>query len=85
MAQNRKPPAFQEYAADILVNKHFRLMSLEERGLLFTLRLECWANITIPSNQEELAKYLGIGVDELSRAFTKRIRFEDKRADSSTH
>ncbi len=59
MAQNRKPPAFQEYAATFLASKDFRLMSLEERGLLMTMRFECWENLNIPSNNEELATYLG--------------------------
>ncbi|MDD2775937.1 MAG: hypothetical protein PHU06_08275 [Gallionella sp.] len=38
MTQNREPPAYQEYAATMLANKNFRLMSLEERGLFFTMR-----------------------------------------------
>ena len=48
--QNRKPPAYQEYAATILAQLPFRAMNLQDRGLLFTMRLECWVNTRLPSN-----------------------------------
>lgn len=60
MAQNRKPPAFQEYPASFLANRDFRLMTLEERGLLMTMRFECWENHNVPSEPSELASYLGL-------------------------
>lgn len=74
MSQNRKPPAYQEYASELLANKNFRLMSLAERGLLYTLKLECWANVTVPGEKGLLAKYLGITSDEISIAYTDRIQ-----------
>jgi hypothetical protein len=73
MAQNRKPPAFQEYAATILSNKDFRLMNLSQRGLLFTLRLECWVNHSVPSLSNELAKYLGFSHQELTEALSTGV------------
>lgn len=73
MAQNRKPPAFQEYAATILSSKAFRVMSLSQRGLLFTMRLECWVNQAVPSLSNELAKYLGIGHEELTEALSRDV------------
>lgn len=73
MAQNRKPPAFQEYAATILSNKDFRVMNLSQRGLLFTMRLECWVNQSVPSLSNELAKYLGVSHQELSDALSKEV------------
>lgn len=73
MAQNRKPPAFQEYAAAILSNKAFRAMNLAERGLLFTMRLECWENLSVPSLSNELAKYLGMNHQEVSEALSKEV------------
>ena len=48
MAQNREPPAFQEYAAAMMAKTDYRLMSLAGRGLLYTMRLECWVNLTCP-------------------------------------
>lgn len=59
MAQNRKPPSFQEYPAAMLSNMHFRCMTLKARGLLFTIRLECWENGQVPSDPVALAKILG--------------------------
>jgi hypothetical protein len=73
MAQNRKPPAFQEYAATILSSKAFRVMSLSQRGLLFTMRLECWVNQSIPSLSNELAKYLGFSHSEVSDALSADV------------
>ena len=71
MAQNRKPPAFQEYAAALLANKNFRLMSLDERGLLMTMRFECWENLNVPSSKAELANYLGF--NEMNLPLTERV------------
>lgn len=73
MAQHRKPPAYQEYSSEILANRSFRQMSLAERGLLYTLRLECWTNMTTPSKKDELAKYLGFSLNEIEEAFTTRL------------
>lgn len=70
MAQNRKPPSFQEYAATILSSKSFRVMTLSQRGLLFTMRLECWVNHSTPSQSNELAKYLGFSHQEISEALS---------------
>lgn len=74
MAQNRKAPAFQEYAAQMLVNKEFKLMTLEERGLLSSMRYWCWENKEIPSSLTELAKYLGFSVEEIKNALTDRVK-----------
>ncbi len=65
MSQNRKAPAYQEYAADTLAKLSFRTMSLQERGLFITMRLECWVNKQLPSNPEVLSKALGLSVNEV--------------------
>ena len=74
MVQHRKAPAYQEYAATLLVNKQFRLMTLAERGLLYTLKLECWENVEIPANEADMAKYLGYDLSELKLALTARVK-----------
>ncbi len=56
MSQNRKAPAYQEYAATIMAQLSFRTMSLQDRGLLYTMRLECWVNMRLPNNHNDLAK-----------------------------
>jgi hypothetical protein len=65
MAQNRKAPAYQEYAATILAQLSFRTMSLQDRGLLYTMRLECWVNMRLPNNHNDLSKVLGLPVAEV--------------------
>ncbi len=58
MAQNRPPPAYQEYAASMLANIAFRKMSLDARGLLYTLRLEYWLETPLPADVLELSQLL---------------------------
>ena len=65
MSQNRKAPAYQEYAATIMAQLSFRTMSLQDRGLLYTMRLECWVNMRLPNNHNDLAKVLGAPVAEV--------------------
>jgi hypothetical protein len=72
--QKREPPAFQEYPASILAERNFRLMSLHERGLLFTIRLECWVNGSVPSLPDELAKYLGLNPTDVKSSFTDCLK-----------
>ena len=69
----RNPPAFQEYAADMLANRLFRTMSLQERGLLMTMRLECWVNKSVPADAGDLAKTLGLPEQNVFNALTSRV------------
>lgn len=71
--RSRPAPAFQEYASDMLANSRFRTMSLAERGLMDTMRRECWVNGCIPKEQNELAAYLGKPLDEVSSCLTIRV------------
>ena len=73
--QNREPPAFQEFAAAMLARREFRSMTLAERGLLYSLRLECRVNKTVPSDPELLAKFLGCKSDEISAALPALAAF----------
>jgi hypothetical protein len=57
--QNREAPAYQEYAASMLAKLDYRTLSLTERGLLYSLRLELWVNDRLPSNPAKLARVLG--------------------------
>lgn len=67
MSQNRPPPAYQEYAASMIADQRFRAMSLAERGLLYTMRIECWVNHSLPKTPEKLAKVLGLEIAELEK------------------
>lgn len=68
MSQNRRPPAYQEFAAHWLALRAYREMSLVQRGLLQTMRLECWCNGSVPSSPNRLARVLGQPADEVAAA-----------------
>ena len=71
MAQNRPPPAFQEYAANMMARTEYRVLTLAQRGLLMTLRLECWVNQRMPSDPERLARMLGFGSEEVRAGYRR--------------
>jgi len=73
MTNNRPPPAFQEYASDILSDRNFRMLSLAERGLLMTMRLECWVNKFIPATPSELSILLNLNPSNVQEALTDRL------------
>lgn len=75
MAQKRPPPAYQEYAASMLASVDFRTMTLAERGLLYTLRLECWENGSVPRDPEILAKILGYSTDQISTCLLRIMNY----------
>lgn len=69
----RPAPAYQEYASDMLANAKYRMMSLSERGLLDTMRKECWVNHKIPKNPEDLARYLGFELKEINQNLSEKV------------
>lgn len=52
----------------MLANIHFRMLEPAERGLLYTMRLECWVNHGLPTNPVMLAKVLGLDPGEVAAA-----------------
>ena len=48
-------------------------MSLAERGLLYTMRLECWENQSVPLLSNGLAKYLGFNHQDVSTALSTNV------------
>lgn len=75
MAQNRDAPAYQEYAAAMLAQIPFRTMKPQDRGLLFTMRLECWVNVRLPNNRIALATVLGMPVNEVAESLPAVMPF----------
>jgi hypothetical protein len=65
-AQNRTPPAYQEYAANIIARFEYRTLTLPQRGLLYSMRLECWVNQYLPESPDVLARILGFDVAEIA-------------------
>lgn len=79
MSQKRKPPAYQEYAATMMATIEYRLLSLAERGLLYSMRLECWVNQRLPSDPEKLAKTLGFTREEILAGLPSILYFFEDR------
>ena len=75
MDQGRAPPAFQEYAATMLSQIPFRVMSYPARGLLYTMRLELWVNRRLPRNPDTLTKFLGLSQADLSALLPEVMPF----------
>lgn len=73
--QNREAPAFQEYAAAMMAKIAYRTMTLAERGLLYSMRLECWVNDRLPADQDKLAKVLGYCPGEVKNALPAVMEF----------
>lgn len=69
----RPPPAFQEYASDMLAKDDFVEMSLAERGLLHTMRLRFWTNRSVPSDVNTLANVVQAPPDEVKRLLGPRV------------
>ena len=69
----RNAPAYLEYASDVLAKVEYRMMSLAERGLLYTMRLECWVNGRIPAATEDLALILHFDKCEIENCLTQNF------------
>jgi len=81
MSQNRDAPAYQEYAATMLSKLPFRTMSLQDRGLFYTMRLECWVNKQLPKNHSNLAKVLGFSVEDVTSSLSAVMQFFEVKGD----
>jgi hypothetical protein len=75
MAQHREPPAYQEYAASMMARTEYRVLSLEGRGLLYTLRNECWVNGQLPADPATLARVLGYPIEQVERSLPELRQF----------
>jgi hypothetical protein len=73
LLERRPPPAFQEYASDMLANSKYRMMSLAEKGLFDLLRRECWVNHEVPFEKPEMASYLGIPISDIEKNLTHKV------------
>lgn len=66
MSNNRTAPAYQEYAANLIARFEYRTLTLPQRGLLYSMRLECWVNQYLPETPSVLARILGFDVAEVA-------------------
>ena len=44
-----------------------------ERSVWVSIYLECWPNLAVPADPDELAKYLGFQVEEIKAGLTTRV------------
>lgn len=72
--RNRKAPAYQEYASDLLADERIRSMSLAERGLLCSMRWQCWHGDSVPADTVKLSRLVGATEEELSANLTSCVR-----------
>lgn len=75
MTQNRPAPAYQEYAASLMARTEYRVLSLAQRGLLYSVKLECWVNHRVPADPATLARILGYSAEEVQNALPKIMPF----------
>ena len=73
--EGREPPAYLEYSAAMLSSRPFRLMNASQRGVLYSMRLECWANKMVPAEPGALATILGIDPAEVAAALPAVMPF----------
>jgi hypothetical protein len=78
MSQNREPPGYLEYAAAIMAKLAYRTMTLQERGLAWTMRKECWVNGKLPGRHDLLAKVLGVTQQEIDDCLPAVMAFFDE-------
>ena len=79
---SRQPPAFQCYASDWLATEGFKLASLAERGLLFTILCQEWVNDSLPSDPASLARLVGLPIEDVKPALTPFVlAFFEKEGD----
>jgi|688.fasta_scaffold364215_2 uncharacterized protein YdaU (DUF1376 family) len=68
-------PYFRCYAENIIADRHYRSMSLLERGLWISIYLECWPNVSVPADRKKMAKVLGFGEEEISKIQMDQIMY----------
>lgn len=62
----------------MMARTDYRLLSLAGRGLLYSLRLECWVNRSMPADPAKLARVLGFDAAEVAAALPSLGPFFDE-------
>jgi hypothetical protein len=71
--RTKAAPGLMIYPSDMLSKREYRMMGADERALLYSITLECWVNGSVPSDPEQLAKIVGLGLDVVRRGFTDNL------------
>ena len=69
----RPLPYFQCFAADWMASEEYALMSIAERGLLFSMLNATWVNGSVPASSVNLARIIQLDEPEVSAALTERV------------
>ena len=68
-------PAYQEYARDTLADERFLLADMATRGVLWTLKMLCWSQGSIPADEAKLARLCGMEVEAFGEAWSAVSEF----------
>lgn len=81
VSEGRPAPAYQEYAASVLADMRYRLLSLVERGLYDTLKRELWVNRYMPRDAVKLSRVLGLPAEDVVAALPAVMQFYEEVGD----
>jgi uncharacterized protein YdaU (DUF1376 family) len=73
-AYETKLPWYYMYAANLMSDQRYRMMTLEERGIFLTLQNECWVNDKLPSSPAKLSRLLGISEALVIRSMSDQVK-----------
>lgn len=73
--RTKENPGLMIYPADMLSSRRHQMMNAEERGVLESIRKECWVNGSVPTDHTQLAKILLLEIDEVRRGLTERVLY----------
>lgn len=71
--EKRPLPYFQCFASDWIAAEDYALMSVAERGLLFSMLNAAWVNGSVPTSQTSLARIVQLDEQAVVEALTKRV------------
>jgi len=69
----RDVPYFPCYASNLLANRNFKMMSLQERGLWASIYFECWPNGGVPEDPKKLSRYFGVDEMQIRECLTSEV------------
>jgi uncharacterized protein YdaU (DUF1376 family) len=73
-SQTKKLPFYKMYPADAEVDENFRLMSLEARGLYWTLLNHAWINDGLPESLDDIRELVRLSQKDFDRLWVRVSR-----------
>ena len=72
-SEKRPLPYFQCFASDWMAAEDYALMSIAERGMLFSMLNAAWVNGSVPASSVNLARIIQLDERAVSDALTERV------------